>query len=132
MLKETGKLRIILTVIFLIFTAASLSAQTVTLSAELQKDKIWLGETVRLTLYLQGSEEPVAPELSIPGVQVVPIGGTVNSSRSVTNINGKVTENITRAYVYGYLLTPLKDGQFLIPPVKVNVGGRDLSTEPLF
>lgn len=131
MLNGTGKNRIIFITILLILSVASLTAEASAFTAELQKDKVWLGESVRLTLYLQGSEEAIAPELIIQGIKVTPIGGTVNSSRSITNINGKVTETISKAYVYGYLLTPEKDGQFIIPSIKVIVDGHEISTNTL-
>ena len=102
-----------------VFASANLS-----LTASLENDNIWMGETVQLTLFLNGSEEAIAPELDIPGVEVKPIGGTVRSSRSVTSINGKVTENISKAYVYGYQLTPITTGLINIPSIEAVVEGR--------
>ena len=109
-----------------VFASANLS-----LTASLENDNIWMGETVQLTLFLNGSEEAIAPELDIPGVEVKPIGGTIRSSRSVTSINGKVTENISKAYVYGYQLTPMTTGLINIPSIEAVVEGQTLRTEPI-
>ncbi|MDC7227340.1 MAG: BatD family protein [Spirochaetales bacterium] len=122
----TGK-QILLFLIFL-FTASVLSAQGLSLTAELSDDQVWLGDSVQLMLYLQGSEEAISPELNIPGVNVEPLGGTVRSSRSVTSINGKVTEDIRKAYVCSYRLTPTSPGRIVIPSIEVNVEGQTLKS----
>ena len=127
---KTGR-RLILILMFVSAAAATLPAQNLSLDAELEQEQIWLGDTVRLTLYLQGSEDEIAPELFIPGVRVEPLGGTVRSSRSVTNINGNVTETVRKAYVYAYNLTPGKTGTFIIPSIKAGVEGVELYTDEL-
>ncbi len=119
-------------VLLIFFTAAaSLFAQTLSLSAELEDTEIWLGDSVRLNLYLQGSEEQIAPDLAIQGITISPLGGTVRSSRSVTSINGKVTQNVKLAYVYSYKLTPVKTGIFTVPSITANIDGQLLSSNPV-
>lgn len=134
MLIGTGKqlkLRTLTFFLLILISAAGLSAQSLSLTAELKKDHIWLGETVQLALYLQGSEEAIAPELRIPDVSIVPVGGSVNSSSSITNINGKVTRHVSRSYVCGFLLTPEKPGRVIIPSIRVTVDGQELSTRSM-
>jgi len=131
MLSETGKHRMILTLLLLILSSAGLFAQAISLTAELEQREIWLGDSLQLTLYLKGSEEAIKPELFIPGLSVEPLGGTVRSSRSITNINGKVTEKVSEAYVYAYNLTPRHPGRFTVPPITVTIEGQHLSTEAL-
>ena len=130
---KTGSCMIgkIAALIVFIFTAVAVSAQSISLSAELEKSEIWLGDSVQFMLYLQGSEEAIAPELNIPGVRVEPLGGTVRSSSSITIINGKRTEDIRKAYVYGYRLTPVSAGQIIIPSISVNVEGTNVRTLPV-
>ena len=130
MLNGTGK-RLIPFFYILLVSISGLSAQALSLSAELEQEQIWLGDSVRLTLYLQGSENSISPDLVIPSVNVEKLGGTVRSSKSITNINGKVSEDVRKAYVFGYKLTPKKAGRIIIPSVEVNVEGRKLSTQQL-
>ena len=133
-LTETGKPTIFIPVIILIMlfvAAGSAGAENLSLTAELDNSEIWLGDSVQLTLFLQGSEEAIAPPLDIPGVRIEQLGGTVRSSRSITNINGRVTEDVRKAYVFGYRLTPGTAGQITIPSIQVVVEGTLLKTRPL-
>ncbi len=130
MLSGTGKKLTLIILIFLM-SVAGLSAQSLSLSAELGEEQIWLGDSVVLTLYLQGSEDAISPNLDIPEVRVEPLGGTVRSSRSITNINGKVSENIRKAYVYAYKLTPKIAGRIIIPSIEVNIEGANLISRQL-
>ena len=111
--------------------SAVIFAQELSLTATLENDEVWLGDSVQLTLFLNGSEDAIAPALDIPGIRVEPIGGTVRSSSSVTIINGRRTEDIRKAYVYGYRLTPGTTGIITIPSITVNVDGKSLSTREL-
>ncbi len=130
MLSGTGKKQLLLIVLFLA-AVTGLHARELSLSAELEQDQIWLGDSVRLTLYLQGSEKAISPELFIPDVDIEPLGGTVRSSRSVTNINGHVTETVRKAYVYNFRLTPETSGRITVPGIEVEVDGIRLVTKEL-
>lgn len=128
MLNGTGKTTILIIILSLILTSV-ISAQNLSLTAELENNEIWLGDSVQLTLYLQGSEQKIAPELYIPGVSIEALGGSVRSSSSVTNINGKVTRDVRKAYIYGYSLKPKSTGRVSIPSIEVNVEGTLLRTQ---
>ena len=128
---KTGNIFKYAVLLIFFFAPASLFAQNLSLTAELEETEIWLGDSVRLNLYLQGSEEQIAPDLAIQGITITPLGGTVRSSRSVTSINGKVTQNVKLAYVYSYKLTPSKIRTFTVPSIQVNVEGRLLTSNPV-
>lgn len=127
---KTGRY-IFLFIFLLLLPAGHLFAQELSLTAELSQSQMWLGESVRMNLILQGSEDPIAPNLDIDGISVQGLGGSVRSSRSVTNINGNVTETVFKAYVYSYQLTPEKPGRFTIPSITVAVNGVNLRSRPL-
>ncbi len=132
MLNVIGKQKTLLLSFILAASAAVLFAQSpLSLTAELERQQIWVGDTVQLTIYLQGSEKPIQPDLFIPGIVVEPLGGTVRSSTSITNINGKVTENRSKAYVYAFNLTAQAAGSYSIPPISLTIDGEELSTEQL-
>ena len=125
-----GKVKTLLKFLFVIIPIATYG-QTISLSAELDKDEIWLGETVRLTITLTGSEDPFKPVLLLPGVKVETLGGSRRSSESVTSVNGRVTRQVRLAYVYVLDLTPDQSGTVSIPPIDLEVGGVSLHTQPL-
>ncbi len=124
-------MKAIIPVILLLFVSGGVFGQNISVSAGLDSDEIWLGDSVQLTIYLQGSEQAITPKLYIPDVRTDPLGGTVRSSRSVTNINGKVTETVRKAYVYGFRLTPAKSGNITIPPIEIEAEGKKLATNEL-
>ena len=135
MLIKTGssqKYRLILILFFVIslYPAVSFS-QSISLNSELEQDEIWLGDSVRLTITLQGSEQSFEPKLLIPGVTIVNLGGGKRSSESVTNINGKVTRNVNLTFVYTLSLTPDRAGELTIPPIAIDVEGQHLQTKQL-
>jgi len=132
MLNVIGKQKTLLLSLVLLICAAALFAQSpLSLTANLEQQQIWVGDTIQLTIYLQGSEEPIQPDLFIPGIVIEPLGGTTRSSTSVTNINGKVTENRSKAYVYAFNLTAQAAGSYSIPPISLTIDGVELSTEKL-
>jgi hypothetical protein len=133
MLNVIGKYKIQLISLFLILCSTVLFAGNlpITLTAELDQEQIWTGDSVQLTLYLQGSEEAIQPNLFIPGIVIESLGGTTRSSTSITNINGKVTQNVSKAYVYAFKLTPQKSGNYVIPPISLTIEGKNLVTEQL-
>lgn len=69
-------------------------------------------------------EEPEMPE--VDGLTIESLGAPRRSSR-VTIINGRRTERSTLAYVFR--VTPLREGEFTIPPVKVIADGRIMLTK---
>ncbi len=129
-LTVTGR-KPIIGLLILILSSVSAYSQSLSFSAELSDEQIWLGDSVQLTLYLQGSEEAISPELYIPNVKIESLGGSVRSSRSVTSINGRVTETIRKAYVYGFRLTPKKAGEYVIPSIEINAESTRLYSNEL-
>jgi hypothetical protein len=126
---KTGRAKTLFCLLLVIIPLASYG-QTLSLTAELDQEEIWLGETVRLTITLSGSEDAFEPVLLLPGVKVEALGGSRRSSESVTSINGKVTRQVSLAYVYAFDLTPNRSGTVAIPPVDLEVGGQRVTTRP--
>ncbi len=135
MLKKTGKLNTIPWLIFLgvifLFFPSMVYSQNISLTSELGNSRIWLGDSIRFTILLQGSEEAFEPKLLIPGVRIENLGGSGKSSESIMTINGKVTRNITLSYIYSFRLTPEKVGTVTIPPIELEIEGKTYRTNEL-
>ena len=91
--------------------------------AELSKTTAAVGETVRLTVSIEG----VGSDIEMP---VIPAIAGLNISFSGTGrvfryINGKVFNEVTLTYS----ITPLKEGRFSIPSLKFTYKGETYSTK---
>lgn len=127
MCRKTGK-RLAAALLALI-AGTSLAAQTLT--ARLESASIWLGQSTRLTLVLEGSDQQIAPDLSIPGITVTPLGGSPQNSQTITTVNGKTTRQVSYSYIFAYELKPERPGTFTIPAFSLDIAGRSLTTAPL-
>ncbi|MGB9499012.1 MAG: BatD family protein [Dissulfuribacterales bacterium] len=107
--------------------AGSLSA-----NIAISNDDVFVGEPFTLQIQVSGSDSPQKPDLSaIDGFNVVYQGGSQNSSSSVIIINGKMTKNIRKGYVFSFQLTPLREGTLTIPSLMVHSGGDMTLTRPV-
>ncbi|NLD37341.1 MAG: protein BatD [Desulfatiglans sp.] len=107
--------------------ASGLSVQTA-----LERTEVYTGETFIFQLQVSGSEDPEEPDLShLDGFRVQFAGGSQNSSSSISIINGQMTREDKKGYVFSYRLTPLKTGTLAIPSIEVKAGGMTARTEPL-
>ena len=107
--------------------AGSLSAKVA-----ISSDDVFVGEPFTLQIQVSGSDSPQKPDLSaIDGFNVAYQGGSQNSSSSITIINGKMTKNIRKGYVFSFQLTPLREGTLTIPSLMVHSGGDMAMTRPV-
>ena len=127
MYKKTGKYAA--AALVMLCFGVRLGAQS--LSASLDNSSMWLGQSTKLTLVLEDSDQEISPGLSIPGIAVTPLGGSPQNSQTITTINGKTTRQVSYKYIYAYQLTPERAGTFTIPSINVDVGGTRLSTRAL-
>jgi len=93
-------------------------------TATLDRESVTVGESATLTLQCEGGEPKSVPAPpSLPNPQVS--GG--GSSRNISIINGQISASISQTF----LLTPTQPGEFVIPALQAEVGGRVLTTQPL-
>ena len=119
-MKKTGRFYFIFAAFFL-WASPLAAAENVT--AELSKRTAAVGETVRLTVSIEGVgsniEAPAIPR--VDGLNIS-FNGT---GRVFRYINGKVFNGVTLTYS----ITPLKEGRFSIPSFKFTYKGKTYSTE---
>lgn len=98
-------------------------ANDVSISAALSTPSLTLDTTAFLTVTVHGAR---SAELDVPGVDNLIIQRRGQSSKMQV-INGEISSSIT----YTYVVQPLKEGNFTIPPLTVRVKNKLLATEPL-
>ena len=93
--------------------------------AELSPRALQVGDRARLTITVEEAADVDAPP-AIPNIQ----GLRIRSGGQQTNIsivNGAMSRSIT----FEYIVTALKEGDFVIPPIDVEVGGDVRRSQPL-
>ena len=110
-------------VIGLLLTATGAFAD-VSVVASIDRNHVAFGESVTLTLAVQGTQSGAQP--SIPRVDGLSFDGP--STQSSFSLN---TGQMSQSVSFVYQVTPARTGEFTIPAIAVNVGGNRYSTEPI-
>ncbi len=112
---------------FLWLAAAALPAQQADeprFNAALSKKNASVGEQIVLELTATGGDrEARAPRVEVDGLDIRFLGS--QSSYQVRNF--EVSSSIT----YRYVLTPLKEGKFTIPSIRIHTAGKMIGSEPI-
>jgi len=113
------------------YNAPSLAAQ-VSADAVVQDGPLYVGDSFTFQIRVSGSDQPNPPDLStLDDFSVQYQGGSQNNSSSITIINGKMTKNVSRGYVFSYQLTPKQTGTLTIPSVFIQADGSTVGTRPI-
>ena len=95
-------------------------------AAQLGSAQVHLGESVRYRVVLKNVEDSIRPVLNgFDDFEVAYLGERSSSSRSITIINGRRTDNVTVTWHYDYDLTPTRAGTLTIPAPVVQIDGND-------
>lgn len=93
-------------------------------SADLSQEFTGVGQPVQLNISVVGGRGAQVPQnISVDGLDVRFAG----RSEQVNVVNFQMTVSS----IYSYLVVPMRTGDFTIPAVAVNVGGRTIKTQPL-
>jgi hypothetical protein len=95
----------------------------VSVVASVDRNRISFGESVTLTVAVQGAHNG---EPSIPKVDGLTFNGP-STSTSFSFVNGQTSQSIS----YTYQVTPGRTGEFIIPAIGVNIGNNTYSTTPI-
>jgi hypothetical protein len=111
----------VLTLAFMVAHAWAAVAATIT--ARLERTTIALGESVGLTIVVEGATAENVRVPSAPGLRI----GSPGRSTRFESINGQ-----QRIYSdFSFLVTPLREGEFTIGPFSVTVNNRDFEADPV-
>jgi BatD DUF11 like domain len=110
-------------VIGLTFATARAFAD-VSVVATVDRNRISFGESVALTVSVQGTQSGEQP--SIPNTDGLTFAGP-STQTSVSIVNGAMSQSLS----FVYQLTPTRTGEFTIPAIEVNVGGKSYFSAPI-
>lgn len=118
-------MRFILKIWFALVAATLLAgvAPAATFTASLDREAITLGDSATLSLTFAGAQPKNVPTPNVPGLQITQAG----NSQSFSLINGAMSSTVT----ISFSVTSQQPGEYTIPALAADVGGQQLSTEPL-
>jgi hypothetical protein len=104
--------------------AATRAFADVSVVATVDRNRISFGESVNLTVSVQGARSGEQP--SIPNIDGLTFAGP-STQTSVSIVNGAMSQSLS----FVYQLTPTRTGEFTIPAIEVNVGGKSYFSAPI-
>lgn len=96
----------------------------VSVVASVDRNHISFGESVTLTITVQGTQGGAPP--SIPSVDGLSFNGP-STQTSMSINNGQVSQSVG----FTYQVTPSRTGEFTIPVIEVSVGDKSYTTAPI-
>ncbi|HSY17253.1 MAG TPA: BatD family protein [Candidatus Acidoferrales bacterium] len=118
-------MRFILKIWFALAIAALVegAAFAATFTASLDRDSITLGDSATLSLTFEGAQPRNVPTPNVSGLQISQTGNSQNFSI----VNGAMSSTVT----VSFSVTSQNPGEYTIPALTAEVGGQQLSTQPL-
>lgn len=118
--------------VFVTLLAGSSMAQIQVFAKVDSSEGLYIGEKFGYHIIIDGENKPAQVDLT-PLAKYNPqsAGNRDVSQTSISIINGKTTQNITKQYVMSYLLTSNQAGQIHLPPVTVTLDGQTYQTNPV-
>ncbi len=112
--------------------AAARPAGDIRVIANVESRDVYVGESFLMQIVVDGSDKVEAPDMTvIEGFAVEYMGGSNNSSQSISIINGRVERNVQKGFVFTYKLTPQRVGRLTIPSIDVKVEETTFRTGPI-
>ena len=116
----------------LLLIAGRSYADDIRVITNVESRDVYVGESFLMQITVDGTDEAVLPDFSpLEGFTVEYVGGSNNSSQSISIINGKVQRTVKKGFVFTYRLTPKVAGRLVIPPLDVNVSGTLFKTSQI-
>jgi len=111
-----------------VFFSLCATARSQQVQAALSQEFSSVGQPVQLNISVVGGRGAQVPQdLKIDGLEARFAGKS--EQMQVQMNNGRFSSTVTATYTY--LIIPLRQGNFTIPPISVNLDGRTLKTTPL-
>lgn len=131
-MKKIGKA---ITVLFLLLFGRMVFAANVKVEAVVDRNQMGIGDSFTLNIAVQSDEdfEMTEPQLPrMPGLEVINVvPGGRQSSSSMTIVNGKTQFVQRTSQDYNFILSPQKEGVFVIPSIDINIEGKNYKTDPI-
>jgi hypothetical protein len=122
------QIRRLLSALGLILFGLAGTAASQQVEAELSQDSVGVGQPVRLSISVTGARGAQVPQqLSVDGIDARFIG---KSEQMQWQMKGGGV-NSTTTSIFNYVIVPLRQGDFKIPPIPVTVNGKTVKTSAL-
>ena len=113
-----------LALVLLALWVQPLHAQSPSITAEVDRTNLSIGESLNLTVTISGSSSTPAPSLpDLDGFDMV----SRSTASSISIVNGVMSTKVS----FQYRLQPTREGTLTIEPISVTLDGRKYSTEPI-
>ncbi len=122
-MKFTFKTAVLILVYALCWLPFTAFAEDPSFEVTVNTKKVALGSALQLTLTFEGGKTDPPQIPTVDGLDIKYMG----PSTSISIINGQYSSSVSHLYT----VFPLKVGQFRIPALAVNMGGKDLISEPI-
>lgn len=117
-------------VLLLLLGTISVRGQEISVTAEVNRTRVTIDETLILTISVSGSDLGDVPKPKLPDMQsFLVIGSTSSSSTSFNLVNGKLSSS--RSVRYIYQLKPRKTGTLVIDSASLTYDGTVHETTPV-
>ncbi|MEQ1722214.1 MAG: BatD family protein [Pseudobdellovibrio sp.] len=131
-MKKTGNIFLF---IFLSLVASLVVAADVRVEASVDRNQMGIGDSFVLNISVRSDEdfELGLPQLpKVAGLEVVnSIPGGRQSSSSMNIVNGKTKFVSQTSQDYNFVLSPQKEGSFVIPAIDIQINGNSYKTNPI-
>ena len=116
----------------LVFLTSSVKADVTVYAQVDTSEDIYVGESFGYHIIIDGDNKAGQVDIT-PLAQYNPqsAGNRDVSQTSISIINGRTTQNITKRYVMSYSLVSNSVGRIELPPVTITVDGKNYSTNPV-
>ncbi|MEO8498335.1 MAG: BatD family protein, partial [Planctomycetota bacterium] len=99
---------------------------------QLDREKIYEGESARYRIFLNRFDQPVEPELKgFEAFDVQRAGAQQLDSTQIRIVGGRRQQVVQRGILYEYVLTPKQSGDLTVPAPIVTFAGEQLPTKSL-
>jgi hypothetical protein len=119
-------------VLVLLIPIAATAQEDISVRLQVESRTVYMGESFLVQIVVDGSDSAEQPDLSaVEDFSVEYLGGSNNSSQSITIINGKLERVVQRGFIFSYRFTPTRVGTLVVPQIIIKMAGKSYRTVPL-
>jgi hypothetical protein len=112
-----------LALLFILCVVARTDPGEFKVQASLSSDHTTVSQSVQLEVEVRNARMAEAPNISAEGLSI----RFANQATRMQTMNGESSFSVN----FTYVVTPQREGTFSIPPVKLNLNGREIQSAPL-
>ncbi|MEI6563699.1 MAG: BatD family protein [bacterium] len=122
-------MRPLLLIFSLLLTTAIAAVADPSLSVNVNRDRLYLGESLLMEVKVDGADNPGVPDLAaIRNCTIEPLGSQSASRFTVVIVNGQMRKEGFSGRIFSYKLTPTSEGELITGPITAVVNGTSIAT----